>query len=129
MRLQLQILLFILVVGASSAWGTSTLMDELPTSERFRCLICHTVQGPGASNAELNLFGQAFQDNGLKWDEKLARERSDGDNCSNGFELGDENGDGELDGDRTEERSNPGEPGCTLQLREDTWTAMKRLFR
>jgi hypothetical protein len=123
--------MFILAMVASSApaWATSALMQELPASDRYRCLICHTVQDPGAAEGELNPFGQAFLDNGFKWDEKLAQKRSDGDNCTNGFELGDENGDGELDGDVTEERSNPGEAGCTLQLSKESWTRLKTLFR
>ena len=118
-----------LAVASAPAWATSVLMEELPTTSRFRCLNCHAIQDPEISQAELNPFGQAFANNGFKWDETLARERSDGDNCANGFELGDVDGDGELDAGIEQERSNPGEAGCTLQLDERTWGRLKELFR
>jgi hypothetical protein len=114
---------------ATGLWATPALMEELPTSDKFRCLNCHTLQDPQLSEAELNPFGNAFKDNGSKWNEALARSGADGDNCTNGFELSDENGDGVLDVGRTEERSNPGDPGCALQLSETTWQNLKELFR
>ncbi len=131
MKQVLQILSFAAVLGMACGpvWATATLMEELPTSSRFRCLNCHTIQDPGADKAELNPFGVAFRDNNNRWDEALAKLRSDGDNCTNGFELGDVDGDGRLDDKIEQERSNPGEAGCTLQLRNDTWGELKRLFR
>ncbi len=104
-------------------------MQALPSSSRFRCLNCHNVQDPAAAQAALNPFGRAFKDNASRWDEKLARGGADGDNCTNGFELSDENGDGKLDAGRNEERSNPGELGCALQLKAETWQNLKQLFR
>ncbi len=119
----------VLCALAAPAWATATLMEELPTSSRFLCLNCHTVQNPGADQAQLNPFGVAFRANNNRWDAELARKRSDGDNCTNGFELGDVDGDGQLDDKVEQERSNPGEPGCTLQLKNETWGALKRIFR
>jgi len=115
------------VAGSSSA--TQPYMDRLPAATHFRCLNCHAVQDPPASNVTLNPFGEAFKANGFKWDRVLATQGSDGDNCTNGFELGDTDGDGKLDPLVTAERSNPGELDCTLQLSLAAWTALKQLFR
>ena len=115
---------------AAPAWATTDLMRELPTSGRFRCLNCHTTQDPiDVDQAELTPFGAAFRANANRWDAELARLRSDGDNCTNGFELGDFDGDGKLDDGIEQERSNPGEAGCTLQLKRETWGALKQIFR
>jgi hypothetical protein len=115
-------------VGAASA--TTAHMQSLPTSSQFRCLNCHTVQDPVSSaQAGLNSFGAAFRDNGFKWDATLAAMRSDSDACTNGFELGDMNGDGQKDAGLTAERSNPGQSDCTLQINEQAWSELKKLFR
>ena len=98
-------------------------------TDRFRCLSCHTVQDPAPSQATLNSFGQAFKNNGFRWDAVLAHGNADGDNCTNGFELSDQNGDGVLDANTKVERSNPGEPGCALEITNQTWTNLKILFR
>jgi len=129
MQRRLMVLSMLLSLAAAPVFATPTLMEELPTAKRFRCLNCHTVQDPSASQATLNAFGRAFKDNGSRWDATLARAGADGDNCTNGFELSDENGDGQLDTGRTEERDNPGEAGCALQLKEATWQNLKTLFR
>ena len=130
MRRPLALCLSIVVLAlAAPVLATPTLMNELPTASRFRCLNCHSVQDPTVAQAALNPFGQAFKANANRWDEKLARGGADGDNCTNGFELSDENGDGKLDTGRAEERSNPGELGCALQIDEATWQKLKQLFR
>lgn len=132
MKRLLQILSFACVVGMSCApaFATALLMEKLPTSDRFRCLNCHTTQDPASTaQAELNPFGAAFRSNNNNWDARLARLRSDGDNCTNGFELGDVDGDGKLDHGIEQERSNPGEAGCTLQLTQETWGRLKDLFK
>ena len=131
MKQLLQILSLMTAFCAASTpvWATDTLMQELPTSSRFRCLNCHTIQDPSTEQAKLNPFGVAFRTNNNRWDDVLAKLRSDGDNCTNGFELGDVDGDGKLDDRVEQERSNPGEAGCTLQLKNDTWGELKRLFR
>ena len=117
------------LMAADLAFATSAQMQQLPTSSAFRCLNCHQQQDPGVANAALNSFGLAFKNNGSRWDPNLAAQRSDNDNCSNGFELGDENGDGRADQGVTRERSNPGQSDCTLQLNDKAWTALKTLFK
>ena len=54
----------------------------------------------------------------------------DGDKCSNGFELGDVNGDGVFDqAGLPQENSNPGDPSdCNIALTERTWSAIKKIF-
>ena len=130
MRRFLQIgLVWVGVVASAPASATSTYMQRLPVSDHFRCLSCHTVQDPAAAQARLNSFGQAFKNNGFRWDAVIARGNADGDNCTNGFELSDQNGDGTLDANTKTERSNPGEPGCALEITPQTWTKLKVLFR
>jgi hypothetical protein len=127
--------LLVIAVGvgllvASPAWATQSHMQKLPLSGTFRCLNCHSTQDPPtAALATLNTFGVAFRDHGFKWDTTLASMRSDGDNCTNGFELGDENGDGRPDQGLNGERSNPGQNDCSLQINEQAWSALKALFR
>lgn len=119
----------LMVCGAAAAgWATPELMQELPVSSRFACSICHQTEAP--TEADLNAFGQAFQDNDARWDAELASRSSDADGCTNGFELGDENGDGNLDdATLTAERYNPGRDDCELQLRDSAWSELKQLFR
>jgi hypothetical protein len=119
--------LILMVVSVANA--NTTYMSRLPATTTFRCLNCHNVQDPGPSQASLNAFGTAFKNNGFKWDATLAALGSDGDNCSNGFELGDQNGDGVMDPGVSAERSNPGQTDCTLQISAEAWSTLKQLFR
>ena len=119
----------LVLMFASAATATQTYMQKLPATTNFRCLNCHNVQDPGPSQASLNPFGTAFKNNGFKWDATLAAQGSDGDNCSNGFELGDQNGDGVMDAGVSAERSNPGQTDCTLQITPEAWSTLKQLFR
>lgn len=121
--------LLAVLCGALPASATTAYMQRLPTSTAFRCLNCHNVQDPPANNAGLNTFGQAFKTNGFQWNVTLASLSADGDNCTNGFELGDENGDGIVDANVTRERFNPGQTDCTLQITPQAWSALKTLFR
>jgi hypothetical protein len=121
--------LIVLLCSASVSHATTPMMSKLPTSSAFRCLNCHQQQDPGSANAALNPFGLAFKNNGFRWDATLAALRSDDDRCTNGFELGDENGDGIADAGVTRERSNPGQSDCTLELSPKAWSALKTLFR
>jgi hypothetical protein len=121
-----------ILLGVASAASASPLqMQKLPASNPFRCLNCHTTQDPVASTADLNSFGRDFQANGHRWDAILARLNSDSDSCTNGFEIGDQDGDGRLDVNVNAERHNPGagDQDCTLQLNQEAWTALKKLFR
>jgi hypothetical protein len=97
-------------------------------SDRFQCLICHQTALPTSAN--LNPFGTAFQQNGSQWNAQLAAQSADADNCSNGFELGDENGDGTVDDvSLSLERYNPGSDDCALQIQDSAWGALKKLFQ
>ena len=126
---------FPLVVGmivlawGGSAGSTPALMQQLPSSTPYLCLNCHNVANPTATTAALNSFGTAFRDNGSRWDRTLATQRSDSDNCTNGFEVGDEDGDGQPDAGVTQERSNPGQGHCSLQITPQAWSALKQLFQ
>jgi hypothetical protein len=119
----------ILLGSATPVLATALHMQRLPTSSAFRCLNCHVAQDPVAPTAQLNVFGAAFRDNSFRWDRTLAALRSDSDNCTNGFELGDENGDGRPDAGVTTERSNPGQSDCTLEISPQAWSNLKKLFR
>ena len=127
--LSLCILTAALVGAGVPASATQLFMEKLPVATPFQCLNCHSVQNPTAATAAVNPFGAAFKANGFKWDAILAAKSSDDDNCTNGFELGDADGNGILDEHVTTERSNPGQRDCTLQLTTTAWTALKLLFR
>ena len=130
MRRLLSIAIALTLVGMANAVGaTQSHLEKLPATTPFRCLNCHTVQDPNSSNASLNAFGRDFKNNGFKWDRTLAEMHSDGDSCTNGFELGDQDGDGRLDAGVTVERHNPGVSDCTLQLSKQAWSNLKELFR
>ena len=119
---------FLVLLGTSAAaWASPEHMQKLPSSNLFGCLICHETAAPETAN--LNGFGNAFEDNDSRWDATLAAQSSDEDGCTNGFELGDEDGDGKLDNNVTLERYNPGQDDCPLQIRETAWGALKDLFR
>jgi hypothetical protein len=119
----------IVLASACSAGATTTLMQQLPVSTPYLCLNCHNVANPTSLTAGLNSFGTAFKDNGDRWDRTLALQRSDTDNCTNGFEVGDEDGDGRADTGVTQERSNPGQGDCSLQITPQAWSNLKALFR
>jgi hypothetical protein len=123
-----------LAVGLSVAFwagATEDYLGRLPSSSSLiGCANCHSTQDPSAG--DLNLFGEAFRDNNLQWDALLASVDSDGDNCTNGAELGDADGDGELDGNVGEDSiSNPGVPDdCANNalIDEATWGNLKNMF-
>jgi hypothetical protein len=108
--------------------GTSQYMTVLPAYSTYQCAICHSAQLPTQANHDLNPFGEDFRDNGYVWNKTLASKNSDGDKCSNGFELGDENGDGILDEPGGKENGNPGVSDCTITLDRQTWGIIKELF-
>lgn len=111
------------------ASSTTDEMTVLPSSARFKCRICHLAENPLPGTSALNPFGVDFQKNGNVWNRALAQLNSDGDNCVNGFELADLDGDGFLDFGADEENSNPGDPNdCSIALSEQTWGKIKELF-
>lgn len=120
----------VLLLFPRDAGGTNQYMVLLPTYMKYRCANCHVSGNPSLESHELNLFGKDFKDNGFIWNQALAQKNSDSDRCTNGFELGDENGDGLVDYSSTiEENSNPGDPSdCSIALDEKTWGLIKNLF-
>ena len=121
----------VLLLFPQTAGGTNQYMVRLPTYLKFRCANCHISATPTLEANDLNLFGKDFKANGFIWDQTLAGKNSDKDRCSNGFELGDENGDGLVDLASTkEEHSNPGDPNdCSIALTDKTWGIIKNIFR
>lgn len=120
--------LLVSLFGARVCSATVAHMQKLPVATKNSCTNCH-ASNLTPSVSDLNPFGTAFKANGFRWDRTLAELRSDGDNCTNGFELGDQDGDGRLDAGIDRERYNPGEMDCTLQISEAAWAALKQLFR
>ncbi len=75
---------FLLAVPDASA--LSSYQSRVPNGTVSSCDTCHNlVSGP----PNLNPFGSAFRDAGLRWTPALAVLDSDGDGFSNGRELGD----------------------------------------
>jgi hypothetical protein len=119
---------FALLLLPPKAVGISEYMFRLPTYSKFQCTLCHTVSRPVRGNAPLNPFGDDFKANGDIWSRTLAEMNSDGDKCTNGFELNDMNGDGIPDEPGVSENSNPGTPDCSITLTRQTWGIIKELF-
>lgn len=118
------------VLWAAGAAATEADLARLPVSVPFLCLNCHTDDTPGPG-AQLNVFGQDYLANGRRWDLDLAQLDSDGDGCLNGTEIGDVDGNGQADGNVTEQAGNPGEAdecGSGNLVDEQTWGALKALF-
>ncbi len=108
--------------------GTDDFMQRLPVYGDLNCEICHTRSDPSTGAAEMNPFGKDFQDNGNEWNKKLAEMDSDNDGCTNGIEIGDEDGDGSPTTVRV--RSNPGDPFDTpSSLDQKTWGVIKSLYK
>jgi len=112
------------------AVSTDDAMRLLPSYNKFQCLLCHTVSNPTQQNNGLNAFGRDFRDNGQVWNAALAGINSDGDRCTNGFELGDVEGDGIYDhSGEVLEHSNPGDgTDCSIAVTRQTWGIIKEIF-
>ena len=110
--------------------STTEAMQALPAFSKFQCALCHTSSAPVVGTATLNAFGKDFEDNAGIWDRTLAEMNSDGDRCTNGFELGDRDGDGQFDrGGQAIEHSNPGDSAdCAVAVDQATWGALKEIF-
>ena len=132
-------LLLPLALLAASAGASQPDLAALPTQPDFGCLSCHNGPSatattvPVAEATQLNLFGRDWLRGGRVWNATLAHENSDGDGCSNGYELGDPAGDwqpsdGYLPVPPAELR-NPGEPGdCLLPIGDRSFGILKGLF-
>jgi hypothetical protein len=121
----------IMLVWPGYVESTTDQMSILPAFNKFKCVLCHTSADPSAGDAGLNAFGVDFDKNGRVWDRELAMLNSDNDKCLNGFELGDQDGDGIFDhpGEAIE-HSNPGDSSdCSIALTVQTWGKIKEVFR
>ncbi|MBN2071980.1 MAG: hypothetical protein JW814_11030 [Candidatus Krumholzibacteriota bacterium] len=117
----------ILALGAGKISGTEDSMKKLPNHSRYRCAICHVSAEPRQGSSELNLFGVDFLARGGVWSAVLAGEDSDKDTYTNGFEIGDDNGDGVAEIEP--ERSNPGDiKEIPSSIDPKTWGLIKSLF-
>lgn len=126
----------VLLLTAGFALSTAEPQDcghsaALPTTVPYGCADCHVGDSPVAGDAALNPFGVDFQNNNLVWDLALANMNSDGDECANGVEIGDADGDGRLDGGVIEQSSNPGVDDCSggALVNPQTWGNLKALFQ
>ncbi len=116
----------VVVLAAGTLRSNDNYMVKLPVYRQFRCALCHRSSEP-VSGMDLNDFGKDFKSNNFVWNSTLAALDSDGDNFSNGIELGDENGDGIPE--VSIERSNPGDPyNHPSSIDPKTWSIIKRLF-
>ncbi len=109
--------------------ATTGDIEQLPVATRFGCQNCHFSSQP--TGPDLNPFGVDFRGNNRVWNADLAQMDSDDDGCLNGVELGDSDGDGQLDGNIHEENGNPGvadDCGSGALTDEVTWGALKALF-
>ena len=120
-----------LVFAPGSATSTTDLMLTLPAYQKYKCAVCHTSATPTLESNALNAFGRDFDNNQKIWDRTLALLNSDDDKCLNGFELGDQDGDGAYDyAGQAVEHSNPGDPAdCSIALTIQTWGMIKEVFR
>ena len=121
----------VVLFGCGGALATEADMLELPVSSPNLCFACHLETSPTPGDNDLNPFGLDFLENGRVWDSNLAQLNSDDDACLNGVEVGDSDGDGEADGNVTEQSGNPGvadECGSSHLVDEKTWDALKAMF-
>jgi hypothetical protein len=115
-----------MVLSAGMLKGRENYMEKLPLYRQFKCIICHQSSQP-TSGMDLNNFGKDFKSNGYQWNATLARLDSDGDEFTNGVELGDEDGNGVPE--VSIERSNPGDPyNHPSSIDPKTWGIIKSLF-
>jgi len=127
-----------LATPASSYAGEDDLR-ALPTENRFGCLNCHAGNGatattvPASTALNLNQFGLDWLNFGSVWSPEFAAQNSDGDGCSNGFEMGDPAGSWTPTDSRISiplaDQRNPGDASdCALPIGEDSWGTLKSLF-
>ncbi len=117
---RLLVVLIIALMGWSGpADARRVRVGQLPNGSKFRCASCHVDSSGGGT---LTAFGDEINKNYLTqsgsrgrvtWNAMLAMLDSDGDGVSNGRELGDPDGDGEID--PSIEATNPGDAGDFVQ--------------
>lgn len=127
------------VALASPVGATVTAQDKVPPNS-FGCTLCHAGTGvtatevPPAVAATLQPFGNdwvslAADESGRSWADMVAQSMdSDGDLCSNGYELGDPDGNYFEDQQLEDRDQDPNRDDCTLPLDEQSWGNLKALF-
>lgn len=93
------------------------------------CALCHYSDFPELT--DLTSFGLDYLNNGKIWNRALAEQDSDNDDCTNGFEIGDVDGNGIIDDGSFGDFSNPalaGDCSPTGIVDEATWGSLKALF-
>jgi hypothetical protein len=125
---------------APLARATSEQMQALPSfsGPGNGCTFCHAgvavteTSVPPSSTSSLTAFGIDWVTAGRQWGASLAHANSDGDGCTNGWELGDSSGTWRPGGDSgTSDRpaqSNPALNDCALPLDEQSWGVLKAFF-
>ena len=111
-------------------WSAARSCQRRAARTHPACIACHANAEP-TSASDLTAFGLDFQDAlDEGWGPELAIRDSDGDGCTNGTELGDVDGDGQLDEGMTQQSSNPGVVGdcSSASIDEMTWSELKELF-
>jgi len=83
---RISIILVLMFLSWNMLSATSSLVSRIPNGSKFSCQTCHT------SVPSRNAFGNAFKNNGSRWNATLAKLDSDGDGFTNGTELQDPNG-------------------------------------
>ena len=121
----------VLVVLPCLASANEALSISMPRGVQTSCISCHNASAPTTGD-DLNPFGLDFKEfAGRAWSPDLAFLDSDSDGCTNVAELGDIDGDGNLDnGVQLDSLTNPGADGdCSAAGFEDaTWSELKSLF-
>jgi hypothetical protein len=130
----LALVLAVVCVSASSAGATDLDAAKIPPNN-YGCTLCHS--GPSATVDFIPPGGsESFTSFGEQWlgldadpDNRswatMAERNADDDGCSNGYEMGDPDGDGL---DVTPRSLNPSVTDCVLPLDEQSWGDLKSLF-
>jgi hypothetical protein len=131
-----------LALLSGSAGATTPQNEKIPPSE-FGCRLCHAGSEVRAdwvpepvSRDQLTSFGQDWQDLAQEPDlrawAEMAPLNSDGDGCTNGYELGDPRGEylnpGTEPAHALGDVLDPNREDCLLPLDEQAWGTLKALF-
>ena len=129
-KLAIMVLVVVALAGLPrGVLATDDDLEKLPVTEPNLCSTCHLQEDP-QFDFTLNVFGIDFLENDRNWDDQLAQLDSDLDGCTNGFEIGDSDGNGIADGNVVVQAGNPGVSDCGSEalVDEKTWGTLKAMF-